>query len=174
MMVSVALFSVVMLVGMSALFTLIAENRRAQALNSVITDLNFSLESMARTIRTGYEYGCNFSTGQDCPSGSSRFQHVGLVDDREHTIQYRFRESGGRGFIERRLTDRATGASQGWIEITSRNVDIENFNFFVFGASRGDQFQPRIMISLAGVAESGAERAEFAVQTTVTQRIIDL
>tara|TARA_B100000745_G_scaffold168274_1_gene110072 strand:- start:6102 stop:6662 length:561 start_codon:yes stop_codon:yes gene_type:complete len=174
MMVSVALFSIVMLVGMSALFTLVSENKRAQALNSVITDLNFSLESMARTIRTGYAYGCNFSVGSDCTSGSNRLQLNAVINNEEYRVRYRYRQSGGRGFIERQLVPIAGGSSLGWIEITSANVDIEEFNFFVFGASGSDQFQPRVMIALSGIAESGEETSDFSIQSTVTQRIIDL
>jgi len=174
MMVSVALFSVVMLVGMSALFTLVSENKRAQALNSVITDLNFSLESMSRTIRTGYAYGCNFSVGSDCPSGSNRLQLTTIINNAEYRVRYRFRESGGRGFIERQLVPLAGGSSLGWIEITSTNVDIEEFNFFVFGANGSDAYQPRIMIALSGKAESNEEISDFSIQTTVTQRVIDL
>ena len=174
MMVSVALFSMVMLVGMSALFTLVAENRRAQALNSVITDLNFTLESIARTIRTGYSYGCNLSVGADCPTGGDRLEITTVINDVEFRVQYRYRTSGGRGFIERRLIERGSGITNGWVEITSSNVDIENFNFFVFGASPTDEFQPRVMISLSGQAQRDEASAEFSVQSTVTQRVIDL
>lgn len=174
MMVSVALFSMVMLVGMSALFTLVAENRRAQALNSVITDLNFTLESIARTIRTGYDYRCNFSIGADCNDGSDRVEITTIINDVEFRVQYRYRTSGGRGFIERRLIEKSTSASNGWVEITSNNVDIKNFRFFVFGASPSDVFQPRVMISLSGKAQRDEASAEFSVQTTITQRVIDL
>lgn len=172
-MVAVALFSIVMLVGMSALFTLVDENKRAQALNSVITDLNFTLESMARTIRTGYDYGCNFSPGSDCVSGSNRLQLSAVINDQEYRVRYRYRTQNGRGFIERELRPTG-GGSQGWVEITSSNVDIEEFNFFVFGASGSDQFQPRVMISLSGTALTSEETSDFSIQSTVTQRIIDL
>ena len=173
-MVSVALFSVVMLVGMSALFTLVSENRRAQALNSVITDLNFSLESMARTIRTGYSYGCGFVVGNDCNSGDTSFQLNTVINNQEYRVRYRFREVNGRGFIERNIEPLPSGPSLGWIEITSSNVNIEDFRFFVFGASGADEYQPRVMISLSGTAQSAEDTSDFSIQTTVTQRIIDL
>ena len=173
-MVSVALFSIVMLVGMSALFTLVSENKKAQALNSVITDLNFSLESMSRTIRTGYKYGCAFTVGRDCPRGDTRLELTTVINNAEYRVRYRFRESGGRGFVERQLVPTAGGPTLGWIQITSSNVDIEEFTFFVFGASGGDQYQPRVMIALSGKAVNNEDVSDFAVQTTVTQRIIDL
>lgn len=174
MMVSVALFSIVMLVGMTALFTLVSQNKRAQALNSVITDLNFSLESMSRTIRTGYAYGCEFVPGRDCVSGDTRFQLTTIINNVEHRVRYRFRESGGRGFIERHIEPTGGGTSFGWVEITSANVDIEDFSFFVFGTSGADAFQPRVMISFSGQAQNEQETSDFSIQTTITQRIIDL
>lgn len=174
MMVSVALFSVVMLVGMSALFTLVAENRRAQALNSVITDLNFTLESIARTIRTGYSYGCNGVTQGSCPEGGDRLEVTTVINDAEYRVEYRFREEAGRGFIERRLIEQPSGRGGNWVEITSGNVDIEEFNFFVFGSVPGDDYQPRVMIALSGRAERNEAVADFSIQTTVTQRVIDL
>lgn len=173
-MVAVALFSIVMLVGMSALFTLVSENKRAQALNSVITDLNFTLESMARTIRTGYDYGCGFSAGNDCPSGDTRFQVTAVINDQEYRVRYRYRQLQGRGFIERQLSPIGGGSGQSWTQITSSNVDIEEFDFFVFGADGTDQFQPRVMIALSGTAIEIEEDSDFSIQTTVTQRVIDL
>ena len=173
MMVSVALFSVVMLVGMSSLFTLVSENKRAQALNSVITDLNFTLESMSRTIRTGYAYGCS-AVGTDCPGGRNHLRFTTVIDGTEHRVQYRFRRTTSRGYVERHLLNVSTGASQGWVNITSSNVDIKEFDFFLFGASNTDQYQPRVMIALSGTAVSREKNSDFSIQTTITQRVIDL
>ena len=174
MMVSVALFSIVMLVGMSALFTLVSENKKAQALNSVITDLNFSLESMSRTIRTGYKYNCGSGGGDDCATGGTELQLTTLINNEEYRVQYRFSTRNGRGFIERRLIKTRASTNSGWIQITSTNVDIEQFKFFVFGAPAGDDYQPRVMIALSGKAVNNEDLSDFSIQTTVTQRIIDL
>ena len=63
MIVSVALFGIVMLVAVGALLSVVAANRQSQAIKTVINNLNFALESMSRNILTGSNYRC--------PSGST-------------------------------------------------------------------------------------------------------
>ena len=159
MMVSVALFSMVMLAGMAALLTLVNENRRAQALNSVMTDLNFTLESVTRTLRTGYEINC-IGSGADCPNGGNQ---INLTDQNAEEIVYRFRDDQ----LQR------NGAP-----LTSRNVtlDTNKSKFFVTGAEPGpgDTTQPQVRITLVGSVQVGDESVGFTLQTTVTQRRIDL
>lgn len=161
MMVSVALFSMVMLAGMAALLTLVNENRKAQALNSVMTDLNFTMESMARTIRTGYNIDC-VGAGRDCRSGGAS---ISLIDQDGAPITYRFDPVDDR--LERNNNP-----------LTSQNVviDTDQSNFYVTGAEPGpgNTEQPVVRIILTGTAQVGEEVVDFALQTTVAQRRIDL
>src|SRR3989338_9484397 len=76
MIVSIALFAVVMTVAVGALLSLTGANKKAQALQSVMNNLNISVDSMVRNIRMGRDYECvgGTSTGTDtdtadCPSG---------------------------------------------------------------------------------------------------------
>ena len=59
MIVSLALFSVVVTIAVGALLALIATNRQLQAEQSVMTNLSFALDSMTREIRTGTSYFCD-------------------------------------------------------------------------------------------------------------------
>lgn len=159
MMVSVALFSIVMLVGMSAIVTLVSNNKKAQALNSVITDLNFTLESMTRTIRTGRDYSCSASPHTDCSSGGSTFR---VTDQNGKRVTYTL--SSGKILRD--------GAA-----LTSENVVIDTLRFYVLGAksfAEGDRRQPRVVLVVSGVAGTGDTSTSFNVQTSVTQRLIDL
>ena len=67
MIVSLALFSVVVTISVGALLVLIASNQRFQNEQSVMTNLSFALDSMTREIRTGTNYYCasrpNFNSG---------------------------------------------------------------------------------------------------------------
>ncbi|MBI3573842.1 type II secretion system protein [Candidatus Kaiserbacteria bacterium] len=79
MMVAMSIFAIVMLVGVGALLSLVQANTRAQAINSVINNLNAAIENMSRTIRVGTVYHCETSptppsaatlaTPQDCAAG---------------------------------------------------------------------------------------------------------
>ena len=79
MLVSVALFAIVMLIAGSTLLSLVYANRKAQALQSVMNNLNISLDDMVRNVRMGSNYRCGSQEGTDCASGatSSTSRHFG-------------------------------------------------------------------------------------------------
>ena len=56
--VAVGLFSFVMTLVSGAYFLMIGINRQAQSIATGINNLSFALETMSRTIRTGYDYDC--------------------------------------------------------------------------------------------------------------------
>ena len=57
--VSLAIFSVVSVVALGALVKIVSANKKAQTLQSAISNLNYALESMSREMRTGNIYSCN-------------------------------------------------------------------------------------------------------------------
>src|SRR3989344_6982804 len=78
MVVSVALFAIIMLVAVGALLSLVDANRKARALESVMNNLNISLDSMIRAMRMGTTYNCGgtlipSAVGADCPVGDDLF-----------------------------------------------------------------------------------------------------
>lgn len=58
MIVSLALFSVVVTISVGGLLVLIAANKQLQEEQNVLTNLSFALDSMSREIRTGTQYDC--------------------------------------------------------------------------------------------------------------------
>lgn len=158
MLVSVALFSIVMLSATAALFTVIGANAQTQSLNSMMTSTSFSLESMSRLIRTGTNFSCD--GGGDCVSGGNRLT---FTSQDGQTVTYRLfngqvlREMGG-------ITAPLSGSS----------VNITLLRFYVIGTPVGDGLQPRILIVMRGQTVGSAHQEDFAVQTTVSARRIDL
>ena len=65
--VSLALFSVVITIAVGALLILITSNRQLQNEQSVLSNLSFALDSMTREIRTGSNYYC--ANGQNVNDG---------------------------------------------------------------------------------------------------------
>lgn len=70
--VSLALFSVVVTIAVGALLILIASNRQLQNEQSVLSNLSFALDSMTREIRTGSNYYCAASQNQNSGSPGRR------------------------------------------------------------------------------------------------------
>jgi prepilin-type N-terminal cleavage/methylation domain-containing protein len=61
MIVSIAIFSIVAVVALGALTKVVASNRKAQSLQSSITNLNFMMDSISRELRLGTYYTCDTS-----------------------------------------------------------------------------------------------------------------
>lgn len=165
MIVSLALFSIVVTVAVGALLSLIATNQQLQAEQSVMTNLSFALDSMTREIRTGTHYYCagrpNYSSGgsdavfdasdsqeslnlstKDCKDGigpSDNLQGISFIESGESIT--------GTGGAQRILYffDKTGGADSGKIlrrvgdgpaqSITSSGIFIENAEFFVTGSA---------------------------------------
>src|SRR5277367_6109931 len=78
MLVSIALFAIVMVVCVGALLSLVGANKKAQALQSTMNNLNISLDDMVRNLREGTGYNasgaCSGNAGgnpQDCIQGGT-------------------------------------------------------------------------------------------------------
>lgn len=188
LLVSISLFTIVLTMAVACLLVLVEANARAQNMNTVMTNLNFALDSMTREIRTGRSYYCaNTSANtnlavdavQDCTTGSAQF--LSFVEGGESItegagsprIAFRYNtDSNGRGFIERRV---GTGS---WFPITSSNINITDMYFYVTDSTSAydDNFiQPSVTIYLEGYSgEVASAESSFALQTTVAKRVIDI
>lgn len=181
MVVSVALFAVIMLVAMGALLALVDANRKARAIESVMNNLNISLDSMVRAIRMGTHYNCGSSaipseaTGGDCPGGfdppgtPALFSFAPYGSDpalpNERTT-YSFSE----GRIYRSLNNGEA------IAVTAPEVNIEEMQLYLLGSQPGDTTQPKVVIVIKGsTGDVGSRlRTEFYVQATAVQRALDI
>ena len=176
LLVSVAIFSVVVMIALGALLAMSEADRKAQALKTVVNNLNFSLESMSRTIRTSVNYQCNI-TGQDCASGGASIR---VLDPAGRTVDYWFNNAQANlcnqspaavGCILRSIN----GSS--WAPLTAPEVVISSAKFFVLGSARystGDRTQPRVVMLMSGYVQfTETQTTPFNIQTTVTQRVYD-
>jgi len=164
MVVSVALFTVVVVVSTGALMTIIDANRKARSLQTVMDNLNFAMESMSRNLRTGYSYECGGTSG-NCPNGKDS---IVFTDQNGDSVEYEFSESSDLGSI----TISKNGAMAK--SITSPEVDIDSLLFYVTGLDVGDNRQPLLTISISGTAGSDeSTKTTFSIQTTISQRKVD-
>lgn len=173
MIVSVALFGIVMLVSVTALVALIDANRKAQALQSVINNLNIAIDGMSRAIREGSNYRCNSAAGTDCTGGGDAIffeSHYGDPDEVGDDWVYEFRN----GRIYKSVFGTTNPADQ--VAITASEVTIDDVTFFVFGSQRTDAIQPKVMMVIKGSAGTSKANVKttFHVQSTAVQRILDI
>jgi len=169
-MVAVSIFALVMVVAIGAILSIVAANKKAQALNSVITNLNFALEGMMRDLRTGYNYDCGAN-----PSD-------GLTDcgnDAESSIEFTSSQSDGQqvqysalnGAIYKRI------ATEEAYPLTAPEVLVDKLDFYVTGTPHEgsqDYRQPKILIVIKGRYTGYGQVASFSLQTLVSQRKLDI
>jgi prepilin-type N-terminal cleavage/methylation domain-containing protein len=191
MMVAMSIFTIVVMVGVGALLSLVQTNKRAQALHSVMSSLNAAVESMARSVRVGSSFHCEqyatplpnestLATPLDCWNTGGVLLAVEPSDGKKDDVddQYVYRLNGAQ--LERSLCSGINQTCKGgkkngaWVALTSPDVTITSFKFYVKGAVPGDGIQPRVLISIKGTVKAPHGDVTFLLQTTVVQRLIDL
>ena len=180
LMVSLTVFSIVMVISVGTLLTLIDANAKAQALYMATTNLSFALDAMTRDIRTGHDYICynqndgsltdgvpsNEDNPQDCVSGMDSLSFERDWD----SVQVRYRLSGGR--IQQNVEPSVT-----WEDMTSDKVVVDTLVFVVDNAEPlgPDSNQPTINIVVSGYVDNGLEvTTDFNLQTHIVARRLDI
>jgi type II secretory pathway pseudopilin PulG len=196
LMVSVGLFVVVMMVAVGSLIAVAGADQKAQAIQSVVNDLNFAIDDMSRNLRTGSQYHCDDGTGdtignlnqvnivtpQDCSTNGSSY--IALLDSNQDVdrIVYWFSSTcldnpGGTpragyagGCLERSTQSGATGT---WVPLTSPNILLDDARFFTIGAPAADRIQPKVVMRLSAHLVVNSATTSLFMETSVTQRLYD-
>ena len=193
MLVSLALFTIIATTSVGTLLVIIGGNAQSVAEQSAMNNLSFALDSMTREIRTGTEYYCGTvsqvsgasvvtsnSITQNCATGADgiSFREAGTSitgGTGQKRIAYYF--DATEGTIMRKV------GNQDAVRMIGEDVRINNARFFVTGSTRmtvgavsnaSDIRQPSVTISLDATANSADTFRDFVVQTTVTQRTLDI
>lgn len=175
--VSVSIFAIVMLIATGAVFSIVEANKKTHSLKSVMTNLNFALESIARDMRVGFGYTCDGST--DCQDGGDVFNYKAnrSVDG---DIWYDSTDTNDRieySVVNERLMKQVQGigptANPSPVPITAEEIHILSMKFYLIGGALLDNKQPKVLITIKGYAGTGQTRSDFNIQTTVSQRSID-
>lgn len=179
--VSVAIFSVVMVISLGALLSMSESDRRAQTLKSVINNLNFSLDAMSRSMRTGTTYYCgSLAAGATLPGtldcASTPGTAMAFLSADNQVIKY------CRGTVPSAGSPVCDGAGSAvlvsknlaaYAPLTASEVIITNLQFYVTGAQSAS-LQPHVVILLSGkVPVSASQTSTFDLETSVTQRLYD-
>lgn len=182
MIVAVGLFAIVMLVCVSSLLALVGANRKVHSLQSVMNNLNVTLDGMVRQIRMGTSFdgsgNCAGNAGggpKDCTAGSKQFSFAPYGNSpSDPPWKYQLNETTHR--LERSQNNGA------YVPITSPDITIESMSFYVVGSTKGcsvnpcDLQQPKVVIVIKGTApvQNSKAKTTFHIQVTAVQRALDL
>ncbi len=181
-MVAISIFAMVMLISTGAVFSIVEANKKTHTIKSVMTNLNFALESMAREIRVGYRYACGagvaLGSTANCQSGDTVFRIKANRDidgdssyspaDNNDQIEYSLS-------VDNRIMKRVYGTISSNLAITADEIHITNLKFYVTGAGTSESpgKQPKVVIVIQGYAGEGSTKSSFNIETTMSQRAID-
>jgi len=155
MLISIALFSIVVTIAMGSIFTIIDANRKSQTLTLVMNNLNFALEIMTRDIKTADPASISYTGGV-----------LSLINQEGENIKYSF--DGDNSLIEK-------DSGSGYASINSSGVIIENFYVGLANRAPGGGAQPRVLLVVSGYAQITERiRSDFNIQTTVSPRQLNI
>ena len=167
MLVSVAVFSIVVTMVMGTISTIVDASRKSRTITEVMNNLNFGFESMTRTLKTAKTI--NVSTSP----GGSKIDTINATDYKNRTIIYRFYnwdDVNQRGIT--RQVD--TGTPE---PITSSNLKLSSWYIrkYTSSGTSGLGAQPRVFFSVKGRVETAKGiSSEFTLQSSVSQRQLEL
>jgi len=182
-MIAVSLFLVVITTGTNALLNANVVHQKSQDIREEMDNLSFILEDMSRNMRTGSNFHCisgadiSFSNPQSCLNGGKgiAFERVGGVNaNNDDQWVYFIRDT------DNTLWKSIQGPSDlnNFYQLTTDKVKID-YNasgFYVLGAEipPGDKQQPFIIIRLVGSISYQGVSTPFSIQTSMSQRLLDI
>ncbi len=151
--VAIGLFGLVSLVIFGIFILATGYQRRIIAVKNVEDNLRFSMESMAREIRTGKDFTKN-------SDGSLSFTNAKSAGE---SVTYRL--SGG-------IIEKSSDNKLSYLPITGSDTAMDYLTFELSGQSINDNLQPRITIAIGATSKVGAQSSNLKVQTTVSSRLL--
>ena len=184
MLVSIALFSILVSIAAGGFVRALRSERQITSMMSTESNISIAVEEMTREMRTGYLF-CH-QAGLETPDPICDCRSDGALDPAWTCSAIEFHDSSGTQ-VEYFQGDRSNpDAPTSTIlyrydsddsktkPITGDNVDITNLKFILFGQIEGDNWNPRITITMsAAPGDSTVSWAAVNLQTTISARTID-
>ena len=190
-MIAISLFLVIIMAGMGALLNANLLHQKSQNMRSIIDNLSFIMEDMSRNLRTGSKYYCitgadnlsNVSTAKSGPScWGVAFESSGTpanqVADQNNQWVY-YIDNFGKIFKATQGPYAAASFVQltpEEIVITGQVAGVQVSGFSVLGAESvaTNSQQPFVTIRLVGRITFKDVVTPFSLQTSVSQRLVDI
>ena len=201
MLVVLGLFSFIMTLATSVLYSTQAINVKLQESQAVLDNVNLSMDTMSRDIRYGSDFHCSASSTQQerdirlrksCSYSNPLVMHGGRVlffkptnatTDSDRVAYYASSTTSGDVILK----DEYFGGSTTTYQITANDVKIKSLFFYVEGANTAssvaadvdgvhDYTQPLITLTVAGETiplKEGSSSTPFIIETSISSRGID-
>ncbi len=153
MIVSLSLFIFVMTVAASSMLSIIDANRKSQVTNTAVDNLNFVIDDMSRTLRTGKEWVVQ--------PDRNRITFVAQGNTAANTTSY---------FLDGEQIKMQVGSGVGQA-LTDPSLIVEKL---IFSIDSGTNIQPFLHLLLkAHVSDKAKYRSDVNISTTISQRTLN-
>jgi prepilin-type N-terminal cleavage/methylation domain-containing protein len=167
LLVSMTLFSIVLVIILGSIISITDANKKARSLMTVMNNLNFTVDSMTRSFKTGGSPS-NILNGFETSEIDYVRNNNGSISPARRVVKYQFVSDGG---YLNKIVCNESGNSCVTTQLTSPDIDIQEATFKIVkftGQDGGDQ--PALTINIKGeVRITPTVSSEFIVQTVVSQ-----
>lgn len=148
--VAVGIFSLVIGMTIGIFVLAITTQRRITALKNVDDNIRFTVESMAREIKTGKNF-------------SSSASLLSFTNANGESVVYR---------LNANIVEKSSDGGTNYSAVTGTEVTINYLNFYLMGQAAGDGLEPRITITIGATSQAGNQSANLKAQTTISERFL--
>ena len=172
-MVSVSIFTIIMVIGISSLLTINISNSQSRSDREAMDKVSFLLESMTRKIRTGTIDPGSTSSHLTFTNQFGDIEEYEFIGGSQNPLVYRFLKCNPQ-----------SGGICNWSTLEEYNiapdgdlVTLDSVSFDIFGegpTANDDLEQALVIIRMRGTASEKHQQTPFAIQTAVSQRQLQL
>lgn len=179
MIITIGLFTIIIAIAVGAFTSALRTQRQVSSLIAAQSNISLALEQMAREVRTGYLF-CNNSATNNIhdPAGSCDPCTISVASSTWTCPALDFYDAEGNQVLyslqNGALMETINGGTPQ--SVTGDTVSVKYLQFLLFGQLEGDQWTPRITITMGITPSStdpGVESTTFNLETTVSARNID-
>ncbi len=190
LMVTIAIFTSVMTIATGALFSAQAINTKLQETQTILDEVNLSIQIMSRDIRYGSQFYCTDNqvdsnaitpgARNSCPYPTGRaallFKPTDIVTGTTNESKDRVAYFLTNGILYK--TEYPFGATPKTYQITSQDIRVDTLKFYVTGAEDVsiDSNQPIVTFVISGVTvptRANIQPVRFSLQLSVSSRGLD-
>ena len=166
LLVSITVFSLIIGAVSGAFISTIQAQRKALSFQEILNQTSYLEEYMSRAIRMARK-----DFGGSCVAANSNYE----TTHSDHGLSFMNYLGNCQEFYvsDARLWENKDGIVS---ELTSTSVSVEEFNVKVLGNSQLDNLQPRatLFLKIKGTGPGVEQQAEIQIQTTLSQRKLDI
>lgn len=166
MLVAVTIFSLIIGSATGLFVSAIRSQVNALSSQKLLDETSYVMEYMSRALRMAKKdlTGSCLFLGV-CSAGGCNYDQVGsamvwFINYQDECMA--FYRTGSSLYTESPL-----------LSLTSNDLEVASVRFDLSGVSQTDNLQPRVTISMT-IRKAGAEKPEITIQTTISQRNLDI